>query len=107
MTETNFYEFRQNNTGGSFRQNMPRYLWIEASSEEEACSIAAEHGVYFDGVDRRIDCRCCGDRWYRPWRSVNRTHIAEIMEYHNNPDNFVWDKWEDPEVEFKIVEKKG
>lgn len=107
MTETNFYEFRQSNPGGFFDKDMPRYLWIEASSEEEACAIAEEHGVYFDGIEKGIDCDCCNDRWYRPWRSFNRANIDEVLAYHNDPDNFVWDKWEDPEIEFKIIEKKG
>lgn len=106
MTESNFYEIRQNNSGGSFDKNMPRCMWIEASSEEEACEIAEEHGVYFDGIEKGIDCHCCGDRWSRPWRSVNLAHIDEVLVYHNDPDTPKWDKWLHPLAEFKIIEKK-
>ena len=109
MTEANFYEFRQNNSGGSFDTDMPRCLWIEASSEEEACAIAEEHGVYFDGIDKGIDCECCGDRWYRPWKdAMTREEVDSwYTQYWTGPNAVKWDKWEDPEIEFKIVEKKG
>lgn len=106
MTEPNFYEFHQNNPGGFFDKNMPRYLWIEASSKDEACEIAEEHGVYFDGIDEGIDCPCCGDRWYRPWRSMTREEIDESLARLCDPDRFKWDKWPHPLAEFKIVEKK-
>ena len=107
MTEANFYEFHQNNTGGDFDTDMPRFMWIEASSEEEACAIAEEHGVYFDGIDKGYDCPCCGDRWYRPWRSMSRAAVDLWYTECSGPDAIKWDKWEDPEVEFKIIEKKG
>lgn len=106
MTEANFYEFRQNNSGGSFNTKMPLYMWIEASSKEEACAIAEEHGVYFDGVDEGMDCPCCGDRWYRPWRSMTREEVDESLAFELGPDAFNWGEWEDREAEFKIVEKK-
>jgi hypothetical protein len=61
-----FYEFTQNNSGGSFvtSENLAYRLIIEAKSAEEANSIAEDLGCYFNGVDNGIDCRCCGDRWY-------------------------------------------
>lgn len=59
-----FYEFRQNNTGGSFVG--PVLVIVEASSPAEANEIAQEKSsVYFDGIDQGYDCECCGDRWYR------------------------------------------
>lgn len=59
-----FYEYDQNNSGGYFES--PAWLvYVEADSAEEADQIAERHGLYFDGVDSRKDCECCGDRWWR------------------------------------------
>lgn len=108
MTEDNFYEFDQNNPGGYFDTSMPRFLWVEASSAEEACEIAEKHGVYFDGVDKGIDCECCGDRWYRTRpRPKTREEVDELIEVRTGPDAFRWDDWPSQEAEFKIIEKKG
>ena len=65
----NFYEFSQNNTGGSFTVNdkLCHRLFIEAPSLNIACSIAEELGCYWEGVQGGIDCGCCGDRWSKPW----------------------------------------
>ena len=62
----NFYEFDQNNSGGSFdvTDKLCHRLIIQASSEKEAIRIAEDMGVYFDGCEKGIDCDCCGDRWY-------------------------------------------
>lgn len=63
-----FYEFSQNNSGGSFvtDDKLCHRLIIEAKDEDEACRIAEDMGVYFNGCDDGMDCPCCGDRWYRP-----------------------------------------
>lgn len=58
-----FYQFRQNNSGGSFDGFVN--IIIEASTPGEANEIAPEYGIYFNGVSKGIDCDCCGDRWYR------------------------------------------
>jgi hypothetical protein len=61
-----FYEFRQNNSGGSFVG--PVLVIVEATSPAEANEIAQEKAdVYFDGCARDLDCDCCGDRWYPLW----------------------------------------
>lgn len=57
-----FYTFYQNNSGGFFTKPA-HYVIVEADSAEEANAIAEQNGVYFDGVEEGIDCRCCGDRW--------------------------------------------
>ena len=64
---TKFYHYSQNNSGGIFIFNneVSTNVIIEAHSALEANSIAEEHGIYFDGCDRGIDCDCCGDRWSR------------------------------------------
>ena len=63
-----FYEFNQNNTGGSFATDseLCHRLLIEANSEDEAIFKAESMGVYFNGVENDMDCPCCGDRWYFP-----------------------------------------
>lgn len=60
----NFYEYRQNNSGGSFDMDLGKKVYIQATSPEKANSIAENNGIYFDGVYNDIDCSCCGDRWY-------------------------------------------
>lgn len=64
----NFYEYDQNNSGGSFIENdkLCHRVIIEAESEKEADEIAKNIGIYFNGVAKGYDCECCGDRWYSP-----------------------------------------
>jgi len=64
--KTKFYEFSQNNSGGSFDvdKDVCHRLFIEATNAEQANGIAQNLGVYFDGCDSGMDCDCCGDRWY-------------------------------------------
>jgi hypothetical protein len=62
----NFYTYDQNNSFGRFEG--PPYIIVRASSFKEANEKAVEQaGVYFDGCESGIDCRCCGDRWSEPW----------------------------------------
>ena len=59
-----FYEYSQNNTGGSFTTDdkLCHRLFIEANSSTEADEIAEGLGCYWNGVDEGSDCPCCGDR---------------------------------------------
>lgn len=61
-----FYEFNQNNTGGSFTTNkiVCHRVIIQASDADEANRLARDMGIYFDGCSLGEDCSCCGDRWY-------------------------------------------
>ena len=63
-----FYEFHQNNSGGSFtcNENLAYIVVIEALTPEEANSRAESVGVYFDD-EYDIDCDCCGQRWSRAY----------------------------------------
>lgn len=63
MSESRFYRFHQNNSGGDFLAPAID-VWVEASSADEANRIAQDNGIYFDGIDSDTDCWCCGDRWY-------------------------------------------
>lgn len=71
MTNTKFWTFTQNNTGGSFDFNeengITHYVIIEARNADHANRRAEAIGLYFDGVDAGEDCECCGDRWSRQY----------------------------------------
>jgi hypothetical protein len=66
-----FWEFDQNNSGGSFAVDDERGIgpsvWIEAIDRDHAISRALAIGIYFDGCADGRDCECCGDRWSEPW----------------------------------------
>lgn len=70
-----FYEFSQNNSGGSFHVDgrLCHRVFIEANSQDEADEIAESIGIYFDGVEKGIDCSCCGDRW-------NRSSLYDVVD---------------------------
>ena len=75
-----FYYFHQNNTGGEFDKiGHGKYhnLAIEASSPDEANTIALTWGVYFDGCKNDIDCDCCGDRWSRVYDEYDTIELSE------------------------------
>jgi hypothetical protein len=90
-----WYEFRQNNSGGSFAINddVSVYVLIQAASTLEANCKARDIGIYFDGVSNGQDCECCGDRWYAAddalssfttynWRNrFEPTEHANVREY--------------------------
>jgi len=61
-----WYEFRQNNSGGSFQMDndLTVHVLIQAASTGEANTKAQDIGIYFDGCSDGLDCDCCGDRWY-------------------------------------------
>ena len=62
---TYWYEFRQNNSGGDFivDDKVCHFLYIEADNFGKAVSIAESLGCYWNGVEKGIDCPCCGSRW--------------------------------------------
>jgi hypothetical protein len=70
-TAAKFWEFRQNNSGGSFdfdkSAGITHFVFIEAPSMDEAIIRAEAIGLYWDGCDTGRDCPCCGDRWSTPW----------------------------------------
>ena len=77
-----FFEFYQNNSGGHFDINLEKginkMVLIEAESLEQAVSRAFKIGIYFDGVHKKIDCHCCGDRWYKP-REFDYIKIEDMI----------------------------
>lgn len=71
VTVLNEYVFRQNNSGGFF--DGPPEIIIYAVTAVEANALAETKGVYFDGVEKGVDCDCCGDRWYPAWESYSNS----------------------------------
>lgn len=96
-----FYDFRQNNSGGSFDFDGDRGISVsvivEADSADEANERAEEIGLYFDGSG---DCECCGDRWSSQWRDdagdeVPSIYGQPIAEY---TPHIKWSEKDFPEV---------
>lgn len=93
--ETQFYELTQNNSGGSHDcdETVCHRLIIEATSVEDAINKAEDLGCYWDGVDKDIDCSCCGDRWYQPYSPIDIDNMNtkwggyEVGEYLEKSDN--------------------
>lgn len=107
-----WYEFRQNNSGGSFQidDDVTIYVLIQAASAKEANIKAEEIGIYFDGCYNGHDCNCCGDRWYEAsdpmdsfitcdWENnhlaTDHTNIRDYAQAVANGDSWV-DKGEPP-----------
>jgi hypothetical protein len=89
-----FYVFRQNNSGGYFEINddVTQFVIIEADGHEDANSRAVEIGIYFEGVDRDLDCSCCGDRWDEAWSGEGEPEpelygkpVAAYKPWSHNP----------------------
>jgi hypothetical protein len=98
-----FYEFHQNNSGGSFVFDKDRGISVnvivEADSPEDANWRAEHIGLYFSGVG---DCRCCGNRWYEQWEKegtktpmlygepLTKEHGKRNIKWiQNGPETFV------------------
>lgn len=85
-----WFEFRQNNSGGSFdldpRSGIGVHVWIEALDWEQANVRALTIGIYFDGCADGIDCDCCGDRWQEAWDSDGEEYPDINAQY-----DFSWD----------------
>ena len=88
-----WFEFRQNNSGGSFDESVGEYVFVQANSAEEANSIAETHGVYFNGCENGSDCECCGDRWDTAWGDG-----ADELVVYNVPVDECVSSWMDKPV---------
>lgn len=73
-----FFTFKQNNSGGTWKG--PLVVIVEANNADAANTIAERFGVYFDGCDAKLDCRCCGDRWYRAYDGNYGTTTPQIYD---------------------------
>jgi hypothetical protein len=80
-----FFRFEQNNSGGVFVEGLPETLFVEASSPDEANTIAEANGVDFED-----GCPCCGDRWVRVYdaqHGMNAVAFAEAIALAIEFDN--------------------
>lgn len=87
-----FFNYRQNNSGGSFilDEDIRIQVIVEAESAEEADRLAESHGVYFDGCATGYDCSCCGDRWSESWddgtdvpQHYGDPYVDEVEDYND------------------------
>lgn len=74
-----FYTYEQNNSGGFWKAPAISVV-VEASSEDEADTIAKQSGVYF--FDEHDDCPdCCGSRWYSargPYQQIPEVNAFDL-----------------------------
>lgn len=92
------YEFTQNNSGGVFSvdDNLCHRVYIEADSIDEANNIALIKGMYFEGVDKGIDCPCCGDRWHRAYDEFDLDILNipyKVRQYFRGDISKAQDMW--------------
>lgn len=99
-----FYEYTQNNSGGSFvtDEKLCHRLFIEAYTEKDADKIAEGLGCYWNGVEDGYDCECCGDRWYNG-HPINFSKNKEFGEY---PVKIWADKRSQGSDQIKIMNEK-
>lgn len=87
VTGLQWWEYRQNNTGGSFsydpQSGISVNVYVQARDPSEADFRAKEIGLYWDGCDSGQDCSCCGDRWYP--QSYYGTPVEDVP-----PPDKVW-----------------
>ena len=89
-----FYEFHQNNSGGSFitSDKLAEFVIIEAENSKLANNKAEDLGVYFNGCEDGTDCACCGDRWY-PVQDDDFYKSASPLIYGKSPQEAVNQNW--------------
>ena len=77
-----FFDYAQNNSGGSYTYNhnagISEHVIIEAANVDEANRRAEDIGLYFDGCESGYDCECCGDRWYQQYSDRNATDTPMV-----------------------------
>ena len=76
-----FYTFRQTNSGGYYTVNkkLGHYVIIEAEYTRHATEIAKDIGIYFNGCDIGIDCKCCGDRWHELYSNDGCESLSDAI----------------------------
>lgn len=79
MTRT--WVFKQNNSFGQLVG--AGAIVVLAPSMLSAVRTAKKQGVYFRGVDRGVDCPCCGDRWRAPEEATG-DEVAEMCKYEDH-----------------------
>jgi len=95
-----FYEFNQNNSGGSFdvTDTLCHRVIVEADSESEALEKWLDLGVYLGGVYDWSDCSCCGDRWYTPSEFKIDSEGYTVSEYSMEKEEEFLEKYKGYDV---------
>lgn len=113
MSEYKFWAYNQNNSGGEYHidesKGLVENVYIESYNTVSANEYAESIGIYFDGSG---DCRCCGNRWYKPSEPVedgymDMAHNWERTAIHRIDGSFtIWTpkRYAAPKVE--AVEEK-
>ena len=92
------YVYDQINSGGYFKEIRKTYkddmlilpvrrnspVYNDYSNLAVADKEIIPNEVYFDGVEKEIDCPCCGDRWSR----LNEWDEKEKIYIYENEDEF-------------------
>ena len=101
-----FYLINQNNSGGFFdvTDTLCHRLIIEADSEREALYKAEELGCYWNGVERGLDCSCCGDRWSGYVHSIDLTEGHTVSVYGYTLDD-AKEEWENKYGKYRVIEE--
>lgn len=113
-----FYHYSQTNSFGIFDRYSDKGIGpdviIEAYSAESANKRAKKIGIYFDGVEKGIDCPCCGDRWSKAYDdnkgtinpTINNKALDEIESGYSREEVYI--HYIDGRIEcyeFKLSEK--
>lgn len=112
-----FYHYSQKNSFGTFDKNAEDGIGtdviIEAYSAQDANKRAKKIGIYFNGVNKGIDCPCCGDRWYKAYDgegtispTINGNALDEIKRRDYRKEAYI--HYIDGRIEcykFKLSEK--
>lgn len=84
-----FYDYNQNNSGGSFHYDesagISHCVIVEADDARHADYLAERIGLYFDGSG---DCQCCGDRWSSKNDSYYSDKGSESPSIYGEPIQF-------------------
>jgi hypothetical protein len=90
-------------------RGLTHHVLIEADNAGEATERALRMGIYFDGVNSGMDCECCGDRWYEPWRDAGSEHPEvygrNVREPSEDGDSSI--AWMDKGKEICLHPKSG
>jgi hypothetical protein len=95
-----FFEFSQNNSGGSFDcdEYVAHRVLIEAENADEAILKGESLGMYWDGCESGMDCDCCGDRWYKPWGNDGKEFPYNYGSFKVSDASEIVDSYEDVEL---------
>lgn len=97
-----WYEFRQNNSGGTYHVNEHEAHWVfvQAASAEEAVAR-------FEPCANNMDsCQCCGDRWSIDW--VDESDAADVPSIYGVPLHlYVDESWTRSYPEARLYKYDG